>query len=271
VKTFKLLIILSLLFFSHLSWSATILAIDGTKITIDPEGEALKPGDLFYILNPDSQKKVAVIEIVNANDTRALAKNKRGKPIEGGLLLTIQSKAPMSKHGKHSIGVTIGLSQSKMIFNDVSTSLTLSGSAFDIGVFYNLPWSERVTLRFMGGLENLMVKGTAGAITDAKVNVMYLGLGGFIPVILNPSSTGLKFWIGPGGNLLVPASKSANVVKEENIGVNFTYGLGFGLDILLKNNSYIPVQFEYMMYPDSKSTTTTIKTSAINLRAGFAF
>lgn len=296
----RLLAICLLLTFSSAGFAATVSAVKGQKVLINLDGDTTEVGDEFYLINPETQKRTAIIRIKQVKPGKALGDIQRGKAVSGS---TLQAKAPSSMSAdvtpsepnpssrgsagaggylrvlKDSWGITGGYLMSTMDA-DISfrnslpavqrTSASMAGSGFGVGGFYDYVLNSSLVGRGHAAIEQFNVTGSASAAgcqgstnCDAKIN--YLSLYGLLKWY--PLQDKYRIWVGGGMGYLLALSKSSTALNESQISTNQVFTLGGGVDVQMSRKNYVPVSLEYNMFPPSD----TVKASMISIKAGWAW
>lgn len=282
-------------------YAASVSAVKGTKVLINLEGDSASEGEEFYIINPESRKKTAVIRIKQIKGDKALGEILKGRA-ESGFGLQAKAPTPISadvessesyseapkkrdsgsylRTLKDSYGVVGGYLMNTMTA-DVSykdgfgqsqkTSTSMSGSGFGVGGFYDYVLGNDFVGRGYAGVEQFNVSGSASAAAcssstscDANINYLSLyGLGKWYPL----QSGAYRAWVGGGVGYLLALSKSSSALNQSQISTNQVFTFAVGLDIQRDRKNYIPISVEYNLFPASD----TVKASMILIKAGWAW
>lgn len=295
-STLLFLLCLSL---SSTAWSAVVTTVKGPRVLIDLEGDMAETGEEFFLIDPNSTKRTAIIRITQVKGGKALAQITKGRAVPG---FTLQAKGvsarPMSADVegaradagaglggrylttlKESYGLTGAIHMNSMqaevssrdaLNNITRSSASMSGMGFGLGGFYDVPFTSSLAGRVFAGIEqfnasgDIAVNACAGSTScDAKINylsIYALGKWYFL-------SGQYRSWLGAGGGFMLALSKSSTALNESQISTNQVMTAALGLDVQLNRQSYIPVSLEYNMYPDS----STVKASVIVIKAGWAW
>ncbi|MGZ3771231.1 MAG: hypothetical protein ACXVCP_13150 [Bdellovibrio sp.] len=286
-------------FCSSLSFAATVSAVKGTKVLINLESDTIEANEEFYLINPDSGKKAAIIRVQQVKGQKALADILKGKAKEGYTLQAKGASSLSSQSGetnsvsalaktsenttlkilKDSYGVTAGYITSTMSA-DVSykdgfgitrtTNAGMNGSGFALGGFYDYVFNPDLVGRAAANIEQFNVSGSASAAgcsggtnCDAKINYLSLyALGKWYPL-----QGKYRMWLGGGAGYLLALSKSSTALNESQISTNQVFTASIGTDIQQNRSNYIPISIEYSMFPDSP----TVKANMIVVKAGWAW
>lgn len=282
--------------------AASVANVKGQKVLIALDGDTASEGEEFFLINPETNKKTAIIRIQKVKGSKALAEVIKGRASQG---YTLQAKAPTkmsadvplpseenspnssnsssSNSGylrtlKDSYGITGSYIMSSMTadvsYTDVlgthRTSASMNGSGFGIGGYYDYVFNTNLAGRAFAGIEQYNVSGTApeaackgSTACDAKIN--YLSLYGLLKwyVFDGPYRT----WVGGGAGYLLALSKSSSALNESQISTNQVFTLAIGCDIQRNRKNYIPLSLEYNLFPSS----STVKASMIVIKGGWSW
>lgn len=298
----KALIISALtVFATSTSFAAVVTTVKGKRALIDLEGDSSEAGDEFFLIDPSSTKKTAIIRIIQVKGQKALGEILKGRAAPGNTLQAKGTSRPMSADVtdpsapversargasgryltmlKESYGITgsyiMNSMQAEVSYRDSlnalqRTSASMSGTGFGIGGFYDYPFGDSFAGRAFAGIEQFNVSGDVSAAAcsgsttcDAKIN--YLSVYGLGKWYFLPGQ--YRSWVGAGAGFLLALSKSSTALNESQISTNQTITLAIGTDIQMSRQNYVPVSLEYNMFPDS----STVKASMIILKAGWAW
>lgn len=266
-----------------------VAKVDGKKVMINLEGDSAKEGDIFVVWDPDGKKK-GLVKIKGVRGDRAIGILGKGKAQSGWMIKVsdkpAKSKAtaartrstPRSETPKAGSrwGFMAGIAKDSVkvkIDNDFNTTrettVTMTGMAFSVkGIFdYNLFGS--FWFRGLGGLEGLSAKGPTQAGCQGKAcetNIYYLS-GDMWGRFVLPTAGDTKYWAGGAFTLMFPATKSATAIEESSITNTSSISVGGGIDWAVSPTMMIPIQVEYILFPESDTVTAT----AIAVRAGLLY
>ncbi|WP_373999420.1 hypothetical protein [Bdellovibrio bacteriovorus] len=281
------------------AFAASVSAVKGQKVLITLDGESVMEGDEFFLVNPGTTKRTAIIRVKQVKGKKALGEILKGRaasgytlqakaaskmsadvtPTEEGEESTPRPTANVSRVLKDSYGILGGYLMNSMDA-DVSykdgfgitqkAAVKMSGSGFGVGGFYDYVFSPSLVGRGYAAIEQFNVSGTASSAAcsgssscDAKINYLSVyGLAKWYPYIGK-----YRPWIGAGMGYLLAVSKSSTALNESQISTNSVITAAFGTDIQMDRKTYIPVSLEYNMFPAS----STVKASQILLKAGWAW
>lgn len=290
IKRTQLLLSVILLGTTSFVHAATVTQAKGKQVLVDLEGDLATEGDEFYLINPDTQKKAAIIRIKKTKGEKALGEVLKGTANTGYTLLAKaasaggspnESSADGSSHLKtikdsygllgayfmNSMSANISYTNNATV---VKSSTDMSGSGFGIGGFYDYAYSSSIVLRGLAAAEQFSVTGTSAQAgcsgsTNCTANITYLSLYGLGKWYL--TSEQFRVWLGAGFGYLLALSKSSSALNESQISTNQVITGALGFDYQLNRASYIPVSLEYNNFPASD----TVKASSIVLRVGWAW
>lgn len=272
------------LFWTSPSFAASVSALKGTKVLIGLEGDSAEAGEEFYLVNPSTGKRAAIIRIKQVKDQKALAEIVKGKADIG---FTLQAKAPSPMSAdvrteqpqegsylhqlKDSYGIIGGYIMNSMTVNmSQNASASMSGSGFTVGGYYNYAFNSNFVGQGAASIEQFNVAGTtstagcAGSTNcDAKIN--YLSL--YALAKWYPLQGKYRGWLGGGIGSLFALSKSSTALNESQISTNQVFTLAVGTDIQTDRKNYVPVSIEYNLFPDSP----TVKANMIIVKTGWAW
>lgn len=301
----SLLISLLGLFISSTSFAAFVTTAKGNKVLINLEGDTVDPEDEFFLINPETNKKTAIIRIKQVKGNRALADVLKGK---AAVSQTLQARGsagsrPMSadvsdpnaseaatsagnagsggyaKIIKESYGVMGSLNMNSMSANVtyrdpvgtvLRSSTDMKGNGFGVGGFYDYPFTDTLVGHAYAALEQFTVSGSAtnaacSGSTNCDANINYLSVYGLAKWYFMPGQ--YRSWVGGGAGFLLAVSKSSSALNESQISTNQVFSFAGGVDIQMSRQNFIPIGLQYNMFPDSSS----VKASQIILKAGWGW
>lgn len=282
-----------LLFFTTSSThAATVTQAKGLQVLIDLESSTVTEGDEFFLINPETQKKMALIRIKKAKGAKALGEVIKGKAATG---FTLQAKSGVSGSPADStketaaaeaplrtlrdsyglLGSYIMSSMSADVsYNNgvtvVRSSTSMSGSGFGVGGFYDYAFNPSFAARGLAAIEQFSTKGSASVAacsgsTNCTADINYLSLYGLGKWYALQGTT--RIWLGGGFGYLLALSKKSSALNESQIATNSVITAALGFDYQSSRKNYIPISLEYNMFPASD----TVKASQILLKAGWAW
>lgn len=285
-------------------WAQEIIQVKGTKALINLSGtEASVGSDVFAV--DSAGKRRAILRIRQVKGDRAVADvvkgtAQTGQSIQargGGSAAPAPTQARSQEASEESddgrakrprgflgqflkrgtaAGALAGLSQNTMSLtakrgND-SEDLTLSGNSFNLVGFYDYDLSKSFTIRTKAGIENFDVKGTATKSTvcndSTACDVGFMYLAGEASAHFNFMTGKTRAYVGAGLAFLFAMGKKSSVSNlDTSNATNQMILLGGGADINMGGGAFVPVSFEYGMFPGS----ATVKATSMLLRAGYGW
>lgn len=253
--------------------AAKIIAVKDTRVMIDSEGDFLSAGDRF-IGRDGSGKGRVLVEVKQVKNNRAIAHIIKGRaeaPMSlspaGAPATKASSSRPSSS--KNSAGLMLGFANNAMTVKPGGgASVSLSGSSFSLSGLYQMPIGGAFGARLLAGYETLTASGTGdGTVcTSCEVDLSYLGVEALAKYSFVQNSS-MDVWVGAGLGFLFAMNKSSNILDTSKISTSQTIVGALGLDWRLSATTFIPVQFDYAMYPDNSTSSAT----QMILRAGYGF
>lgn len=291
MKRNSLLLALLIALSTPFAHSATVTTVKGQTVLIDLEGETVAQDDEFFLINPETQKKAAIIRIKKFKGEKALAEIVKGRADTG---FTLQAKAASAAGGeggassakaggplrslKDSYGFLGGFIMNSMnadvSYNNGSTttrsSTSMSGSGFAVGGYYDYTFTPSIVLRGYSGLEQFTAAGSASTAacagtTNCTANITYLSFYGLGKWYVSQGT--YRTWLGGGFGYLLALAKSSTALNESQISTNSVMTAAFGMDYQSSRKNYIPISLEYNLFPSSN----TVKASQILIKAGWAW
>lgn len=287
----KLITCFACLFASLSLDAATVKQVKANKVLIELEGENAEVNQEFYLIDSQSGKKKALVVIKQIKGAKAIAEVLKGKAeAEQGLLPKLAKSTSNTEDNNDSerktshkgfqrnpskswglIGSYLMASMSaKYVVTDVAGTTSMTGNQFALGGFYNHPLDNNLMITTLAHYESFSVSGSAsGALCDSNtnpscsVNINYLSLYGFLKYYI--SNNQMRPWVGAGGGLLLSMSSSSNVIKPPSM--NQVISFTGGIDWQLSRKNFIPVSFEYSLYPP----TSTVNANIMAIRGGYAW
>lgn len=296
----SLLLSLLLLFSTSLAYSATVTQVKGKQVLIDMEGDSASEGDEFFLINPDTEKKVGMVRVKRAKGSKAIAMVIKGRAAEGYTLEAnsddmdedseevVESRSSRKGRGssgagnlkslKNSFGIMGGYLMNTMnadvSYNNNGTttksSASMTGSGFGFGGFFDFVFSPSIAIHTVAAMEQFSAKGTVTnpactGTTACTADINYLSLYGMGKWYLTQG--GFRFWLGGGGGYLLALSKKSTALNENQISSNSVITGAIGGDLQLSKKNYIPISLEMNMFPASE----TVKASQMAIKFGWAW
>lgn len=272
--------IITLLTFVFISLPALALrpvAVKGNRTLVDLEGENVAVGDRLAARSNDGKIR-ALLEIKQTKNGRAVATILKGRmSLDLNLTLTRPTDSSRASRtsarsggSKSAWGVTAGMANNTMTVKLTSASVSMAGSSFNVSGFYQPHLDGNFSARVLVGYETLQVTGTnsACASSECKVNISYLGIETVVRYSFVRNQT-MDVWAGAGLGFLFAIGKDSNILDSSKISTNQTIVGSLGLDYKLSRTSFVPVQFDYAMFPDN--ATSSAKQMILRLGYGMSF
>jgi len=183
-------------------------------------------------------------------------------------------------HRGTAVGIMGGIAQDTMSLTGAATvnnvpytdSLSLKGNSYNLMGFYDMDMTPSWTIDLKGGVETFTANGSTSQTpvcsnsTGCSVSFTYLS--GEANLRYNYLKAKTKAWVGLGGAFMLAVAKSSSVSNlNTNSATNQMILFGTGADFSLGHGSFIPVSFEYGMFPGS----STVTASTMVLRAGYGW
>ncbi len=259
--------------------------VQGNKARILLEGESASVGDQFFAL--EGGKKKAVLKITQVKGEKAMAVVTKGKAAAGQSLQLGRSSGgavgesssgggPSKISGFRNWGVLGSYLMSKMdakvVVDETSgetETAAMTGSSFGVVGFSDYGLSRNFVLRGGVGYEMFQTMGSISNTSaceggDCNVNISYLSFYGQAKYIIMEKPS---LWVGGGVGFLLAMSKSSSVLNESDISANQIYNFAIGADFAMGAKNFIPVVFEYNLFPAS----ATVSANFMALRAGYGW
>ncbi|XGC79743.1 hypothetical protein ACES2L_10420 [Bdellovibrio bacteriovorus] len=257
------------------AYAIRALTIKNDRVLVDLEGESVNVGDKLGARSSDGKAR-AILEIKQIREGKAVAAILKGKMQQEYTLSKMGARSgggssadtSGSTPGK-SWGVLGGYAMNSMSSKISNTTISVSGSSFSVNGLYQMPLpdlGQKISARILGGYETFQASGSDSG-TDRTVDISYLGVQGLLRYSFYQQPK-FNVWAGGGlGFLFAIAKSSKNFLDESKISTNQTLIGSIGVDYTLNNRNYIPVQFDYVIYPDSSTSSAR----QMILRAGYGF
>nr|BFD66331.1 hypothetical protein HAGR004_13530 [Bdellovibrio sp. HAGR004] len=260
------------------AWALKTVVVKNDRALIDLEGEDLQIGDKVGARD-SAGKARALLEIKQIKNGKAVAAILKGKMSQeyslskiGGTKsaaspTTTKASGAKPSHSKSAWGVTAGYAMNSIQAKpSATTSVSMSGSSFNLSGFYQTEMSPNLNVRILGGYETLVAEGKAQTpmcndSVDCKVDIGYLGIEAIGQYTFLRTSK-LNAWAGAGLSFLFGINKTSNVFKANT---NQTIIAALGVDYKISQKYFIPLQLDYAYYPDNNVSAA----NQIILRAGW--
>lgn len=289
-KTNYFLLLTSLAFFVGAAHAAKVSKVDGRKILFELDGDNVKEGDVFVLLDEGGKKK-GLVKVKGIRGTKAVGLLGKGKA-QVGWIARVSDKVKVAKPSgprkareaakptesgeqRGHWGIAAGMSMNTMsvdIDNDADQTadetVSLDGTSFSVKGIFDYLLIPQMWFRGMFGLQGLSASGktAVGCQNEAcSVSIYYLSADFWGRYIF--SSGSFRPWVGGGFSLMFPMSKDVTALEDSSITNTSVISIGGGFDWQASPTMYIPIQLEYGMLPKSE----TVEASAITLRVGLMF
>lgn len=250
------------------------VAVKNNKALIDLEGESLKVGDRLRARGDDGKTK-ALLEVRQVKGGRAVADITKGRMALGYTLSPAGGRsdgAPGRRGGKERSGwgFTAGLANNAMNVKLTSGTVALTGNSYNLSGFYETVVDGNFSTRIFLSYETLQAKATSSvcANSECKVDISYLGLETLVRYSFLRTKT-VETWVGVGLGFLFAMGKESNILDTGKISTNQTIVGSLGMDYRLGRDSFIPLQFDYAMFPDN--ATSSAKQMILRFGYGWSF
>lgn len=255
--------LLALLSFSLPAWALRPVAIKGNRTLVDIEGESISIGDRLAARSNDGRTR-ALLEVKQIKNGRAVATLLKGRmSMDLNLALagspgsdkSVRSSG-RSRGSKSAWGFTAGMANNTMTVKLTSAAVSLAGSSFNVSGFYQPHIDGNFSARVLVGYETLQATGSNSvcASSECKVNISYLGIETVMRYSFVRNQT-MDVWVGAGLGFLFAVGKDSNILDTTKISTNQTIVGSLGLDYKLSRTSFVPVQFDYAMFPDNAASS----------------
>lgn len=287
----NLLLCFSLCFIlSYPAQAAKVTKVKGKRVYLKlskSEAKRVKKGDKVWIYK--KRKKKGLVKITKVKGRKAFAKRLKGKIKKNYVAKIKKSSKPMKnmvaknkpnkrqkpmgpmKYDKWEWGTFAGVYSLNMDIK-LSTSETVTATGFNFGWkgFLQLNLSDTWALQGNLGYQGFSSKGTAtsplcNSTTDCTTDISFLAMEGYLKYYLSRNQR--AWWLGFGGAMNFPLSKTSTALAESDIGLTNFFTATGGVDIHRRNGKKIPVWFEYSMMP----ATATVSASYFGLNVGWQF
>lgn len=290
-KLLRILLCFSLLclFIPTSGFSAQVAKVKGKSLLIDTQGDPLKPGEVYFVVDVDGSRK-AIVKITKVKGNRALARLGKGVPQVGmslqkrGQNVARSSRSSSAPGGYSSSGSGVSQSYWGALLGVGFDSLTAdiisdagikqgtastSGTSFSFKGLYDHRLFDKVWFRGLFGIEGLKTEGSKACGNSANeacnVDIMYLSADAIGRYVFTEGQ--FRPWAGGGVSLLFPLSKSSTLLQTSSITNTYALIFAVGVDWEISPTMVIPLSVEYAMLPKSD----TVEASWVQVRGGLAF
>ena len=277
--------------------AAYVLKTKGKKLLIKlDDADLVKANELYYVVDYNGKKK-AIIAIKKTRGGKALAVVRKGKAKTGWTLIKRPSKinpkvaqastphsTPSSKDPFSPIVITpakktlpIGFMWSYNTNSLDTASTKLKGSSFlNLESHYRIPLNDKISIRALFGIQEFNAEAAAAncpGTSKCSIEILYSYLGGLASVDIPLSSTFL-LWVGVGGKLLFPFSKTVaptsteNFIDEDSIKLTSHLLIGGGFEWTIHPKIALPINFLYQIGPKSDTVTSP---TALGIQTGLIY
>lgn len=291
-RLLRALLCLSLLFLFPLTgFSAQVAKIKGKSLLIDTQGDPVKVGEIYFVVDLNGAKK-AIIKIMKVRGNKALALVGKGVPQVG---MSLQkrgartarpstpkdsySAAPYSSGGSALSGAywgaLLGVGFDSLTADIITNAgikqgtASTSGTSFSLKGLYDHRLFDNVWFRGLFGIEGLKTEGSNSCGDSSNeacnVNIMYLSADALGRYVFSENQ--VRPWVGGGVSLLFPLSKDSTLLQASSITNTYALLFAAGVDWQISPTMVIPLSVEYGMLPKSD----TVESSWIQIRGGIAF
>jgi hypothetical protein len=283
-----------------------IIQLKGTKALINLSGSEASAGTEFFALDSGGKKRAilrvrqvkgdrAIADVIKGSAKTGQSLQPRGGAAAAPAEARVQDVAseddgrasgedrvarPRGFLGQFlkrgtAVGVLGGFAQNSMSLTGkgggFTEDLTLTGNSFNVMGFYDYDLSKSFTIRSKAGIETFDVKASANnaaiCSNSTTCDVSFTYLSGEISAHFNFMTGKTRAWAGAGLAFLLAVAKKSTVTNlDASNATNNMILLGAGADISVGSGRFIPVSFEYGMFPAS-----TVKATSILLRAGYGW
>ncbi len=270
-----------LIFISSPTYAASVLKSNAKQaiLQLDDLEFSVTQGDQVVVMV--NSKKVGILKIVQISAGKAKANILKGKAPIGGQVVTASAAggtttqatgSGTSNAKKWHYGGVVGylmnsqtttLAQGATYTEDVSqTGTGYAAKGFgEISISGNLYFQGRFGIQTFNVAGSAIQPVCAGPSTACSTQIMYLDG----DALLKYNFTGKKFspFIATGLGLFLPVTKSSSALNSiPTISVFF---FDAGADIQIGQNSFVPIYFEYGLFPPSNQ----VKTNYMGLMLGY--
>lgn len=263
--------------------SLSILNIKGNRVLLDLEGEDIQSGDRLVAISPSGKEK-GHIQIKQVKGSKAIASILKGKVEVGFTIETTEStqkkndpeqeldltenmkankklSKKKTRNKKSAWGVVIGMASNNMTVKPGNTTSTeLNGTSTNFTGFYQRELDSSIGARILGGSYNLVANGESKNISACTpggcvVEISYLGIEALVQYSIIKNST-TNLWLGAGMGFLFASGKSSNILDTSKISSNQTFIAALGFDLNINQSLFLPLQIDYVLFPDNSSSAT---------------
>lgn len=259
MKIYHLLIFTIIWGLPKASDAAFIEKVKGKKVLIALEGMSLSAGDTIESLDPNTQKKTAILKVTKVKNDKAIATILKGKAevdqeVHPRSIETPENKSRTTDRKETStfaLGAVAGMAMNAtdLQLGTPKETIAQTGTGFSlmgVGDYKFLSW---LTLRGLVGIEQFNVKGDSTLVTTTLCDTCETEILYFTAIAWAKIQITETYWVGPGLGLQQPLNITSNAIKD--FSTCAVYGFGAGADFNFRDDLYIPVQIEYGLQPES--------------------
>lgn len=268
----------------HMANGARITKVKGRKVYIKLEGENIRKGDRFSVIDPNSGRKKGLVKVRKVKGSKAYGiMSKKSKAKVGWTLKQKSRKRRRSKRTSEvamggsttstqtyeaAFGLMGGFAMNTMDVDLTSTTTSMSGNGFSAKAFVDYQIFPQVWFRGLVGYESFQASsddkicGENPSTELCEVSLGYLtaDLWGRYMFLMDA----FRPWVGGGFSLLFPMSKETTAVDESSVTNTSMMLFGAGFDWVVSPRVSIPFQVEYGLFPSSED----VGASSIAVRFG---
>lgn len=251
----------------------------GKKILVQLSTLSPTENERYFVVDPQSQKKKGLIQILKIKNKLATAKLLKGTASPGYNLEPMQNakkagapKAP--EKGTLSIptftvGVLTGLNMDTLSVKlGSNTTATLQGMSFALKPYLDYYLTESIAIRGLLGFDSFNAKGGNQCGGPCTAEITYISADVWGRYVINSMESKYPFWVGAGiVNQFVMGTPVSTALNTSKLSITQVFSFGAGLDYRLSDEYSIPFVFDYGLLPGGAGITG----SQIGLRAGFSY
>ena len=255
-----------------------VTQVKNNKALLDLEGLDASEGQQFVGIGPNGKKK-ALMTLAKVKNGKAIANITKGQLAMGDAVELYQPRgsSQSSSEGGHrerkAMGLMAGYAMNKMDVKSDTGSVSLSGNSFSLVGFYQMTLDGNISVKATAGYESLNASGTAStsvgnctAGSSCDVKLAYLGMTALVRYSFIRTQS-IEMNAGLGLGFLFAMSKDSNVLDTGKVTTNQTIIGSLGLDYHLSRDTFIPLQFDYAMFPNNSASSA----NQMQLRAGYGW
>lgn len=276
---FFFLLLLAPLFCISMTHAAQVTKVSGKQVLIDNEGSDIQPGSRHYVTIDG--KKRGIVQITKSSKGKSLGRITKGRaavgasvePAGGGSKSAdADGDLPAPRKGKQKstgggpgnfIGVIAGYSMdSQSVKTETEGTVAMSGSGYSLKGFFDMPLSGGLGMIARSGVEQL--NWSSGS---KSTSIMYFSVDGLLRYSFGES--GFVPYIGGGGGIHYPFSKSSNILLESRISTTTVFFANGGFTYPMSDTMILTGVAEYAFFPPSNDVSTSFMT--VRFGAGWRY